>query len=289
MQNPIHIHFVADHKLWPLLKSHLYRCELSYLKCSFYSLENYYDFAGRIPNTHHSGPTAMAKLWTPYILPHWLEKIILIDSDTLWNENIYTLWNHFDRFNSTQMIGIAWEQQSDDLHCNRSSTMVIPSEGVNAGLVLMHLWRMRNVRWDAISELLVVARLERDKMLYQSDQSIYNDIISLKPEWYYPLACEWNVQLYSPVAVQCCPIVWPDRRPKVTHECSDVNRSTARSYGYARIVHCDGKQKPEESVLESPESLSRLPSGRPLTIEELRSRYFDVYARFQKIPINCFV
>ncbi|KER27399.1 hypothetical protein T265_05571 [Opisthorchis viverrini] len=414
MKNPIHVHFVADHELWPLLKSQLHSCKLAYLTCSFYNLENYYDqitinperklltrllktlrqtitgfallgshqdFSANIPNTHHSGPTAMAKLWAPYILPHWLEKTIVVDSDTLWNENIYTLWNHFNRFNSTQvsavqassenclpceffiitsvkwhfrllskhtwlkpttgfallgahqvgclrvsvnfmfylkpnctklaqythlqtnlvlrqtqlepfeylMIGIAWEQQSDDLGCNRSSKVVIPPTGVNSGLVLMNLWRMRYVRWDAISERMIIARLKRDKIFYQSDQAIYNDIIPLKPEWYYPLACEWNVQLYSSVAVQCCPTVWSDRRPKVTHECSDINRNMTGSYGYALLVHCDGKQKPEESYTESPESLSPPPSGRPLTIEELRSRYFDVYVRFRKIPINCFV
>ncbi|TGZ66664.1 hypothetical protein CRM22_005193 [Opisthorchis felineus] len=287
-QNPIHVHFITEYDLWPVLKAQLNNCSLPYLECSFYNLAEYQWFSKRIPNIHHAGSPGVAKLWVPYILPHWVIRTIVVDSDILWNENVETLWKMFDHFTSTQMLGMAWEQQSQDAGCSRSSKTFFPVTGVNSGLVLMHLWRMRAAHWDLITERHIVSFLAVRKYLSQADQDIYNSVLALKPEWLYNLPCEWNVQVYSPIAVQCCPVIWPDRRPKITHECSDVNQTSTRSYGFLRIAHYNKAHKPEDTGWKNARPYNPLPSGFALTIDELRSRYFDVYARFRKIPMNCF-
>ncbi|KAG5443220.1 LARGE xylosyl- and glucuronyltransferase 2-B [Clonorchis sinensis] len=288
-QNPIHVHFITEYDLWPVLKSKLGNCSLPYLECSFYNLAEYQSFAERIPNTNHAGAAGIAKLWVPYILPHWVIRTIFVDTDTLWNENVETLWKIFDNFTSTQMLGIAWEQQSQDAHCRRSSETSLPVTGVNSGLVLMHLSRMRVANWGLITEQHIVSFLAVRKHLSQADQDIYNSVLALKPEWLYSLPCEWNVQVYSPVAVQCCPVIWPDRRPKITHECSDVKQTSTRSYGFLRIAHYNTDNKPEDTGWNNAPPYNPLPSGSALTNDGLRARFFDVYARFRKIPMDCFV
>ncbi|KER27398.1 hypothetical protein T265_13814, partial [Opisthorchis viverrini] len=222
-------------------------------------------FADRIPNIHHAGSAGIAKLWAPYILPHWVIKTIVVDTDILWNENVGTLWKFFDQFTSTQMLGMAWEQQTQDARCRGSSKILFPVTGVNSGLVLMHLSRMRAANWGLITEQHIVSSLAVRKYLSQADQDIYNSVLTLKPEWLHNLPCEWNVQVYSPMAVQCCPVIWPDRRPKITHECSDVKQNSTRSYGFLRVAHYNKANKPEDTGWKNARPYNPLQSGFALT------------------------
>ncbi|GAA52132.1 glycosyltransferase-like protein LARGE2 [Clonorchis sinensis] len=285
-QNIIHMHLVCDRNLWSMLESQLQNCSLPYLKCSFYDVESYVDFAQRIPNGHIAGPSAVAKLWIPYILPPWVIKTIVIDSDLLWNENALMLWKIFEQFKSTQMIGLAWEQQSYDPLCIEDPAKLLPRRGVNGGLVLMHLERMRNIRWDITIEQIIHQRLNQVGILGEGEQEVYSFLIHLKPDWYYGIPCEWNIQVYAAVAVRCCPIIWPDRRPDVSQKCFDV--ADNKSFGFGSLVHYDTPLKPEESGWENSVPVSTPRPGDVLTIDELRSRFLDLYARFQRIPMECF-
>ncbi|KAG5454155.1 LARGE xylosyl- and glucuronyltransferase 2 [Clonorchis sinensis] len=244
------------------------------------------DFAQRIPNGHIAGPSAVAKLWIPYILPPWVIKTIVIDSDMFWNENALMLWKIFEQFKSTQMIGLAWEQQSYDPLCIEDPAKLLPRRGVNGGLVLMHLERMRNIRWDITIEQIIHQRLNQVGILGEGEQEVYSFLIHLKPDWYYGIPCEWNIQVYAAVAVRCCPIIWPDRRPDVSQKCFDV--ADNKSFGFGSLVHYDTPLKPEESGWENSVPVSTPRPGDVLTIDELRSRFLDLYARFQRIPMECF-
>ncbi|KER24163.1 hypothetical protein T265_08101 [Opisthorchis viverrini] len=241
-QNIIHMHLVCDRNLWTMLESQLQNCSLPYLKCSFYDVESYVNFAQRIPNGHITGPTPVAKLWIPYILPPWVIKTIVPDSDMLWNENPLMLWKIFEQFNPTQMIELAWEQQSYDPLCSEDQIKPLPE--------------------------------------------VYSFLIRMKPDWYYRIPCEWNTQVYSAVAVHCCPIIWPDRRPDVSHRCFDV--ADNKSFVIGALVHYDTPLKPEEPGWENSVVAGTPRSGDVLTIDQLRSRFLDVYTRFQRIPMSCF-
>ena len=53
------------------------------VKVSFYDLNTVVDQVEWIPNKHYSGVYGLLKLTLPNILPKWLTKIIVLDTDVI--------------------------------------------------------------------------------------------------------------------------------------------------------------------------------------------------------------
>ncbi|XP_054716888.1 xyloside xylosyltransferase 1-like [Uloborus diversus] len=142
------------------------------------------------------------------VLP--LEKIIIVDADVKFLDDIKSLHGHFDNFTFEALIGIAAEQQPVYRHVLNEyrrlhkETVVgnpLPDgmPGFNSGVLLLNLEKMRHsgLYSDIVNNSSYVVQLvEKYKFKgHLGDQDFYT-LVSLEyPQLFYTLPCSWNRQL----------------------------------------------------------------------------------------------
>lgn len=71
---------------------------------SFYDADDHLSEVSWISNTHYSGVYGLLKLIIPKIIQHTVTKrIIVIDTDLIFLDDIAKLWKLFDSFNHSQV------------------------------------------------------------------------------------------------------------------------------------------------------------------------------------------
>ncbi|ODM91930.1 Glucoside xylosyltransferase 2 [Orchesella cincta] len=113
-----------------------------------------------VPKEHHrnfvispAGPrcTFIRLFLSSYLLN--VDQILYLDTDTIVTGDISKVWSHFKEMNAQQLIGIAPNSQPgpdfDNIHkTNFGGYPHVPPKGVNAGVVLMNLRKMRTIDWN---------------------------------------------------------------------------------------------------------------------------------------------
>ncbi|CAH8452680.1 unnamed protein product [Dicrocoelium dendriticum] len=285
---PIHIHLIRDKSASVLVDALFRSLRMKGFGYSLHDLDKYLHLVSGIPNRHRAGPTALCKVFMESILPTSVEKVIVVDSDTLFNYDIHDLWDHFERFNKLQLIALAWEQQSRDPDCKHLINGPIPPTGVNGGVVLMHLKRMRTKGWKEMRNTALSSILMERGKLSQGEQDVYNTLIRLYPHVYYRFPCEWNTQLYSSVAVSCCPTFWPDRLPNEKDCITRISPGTPAQPNLLRLAHFDRDGKPEEGNRKTTFKEGSKERKFALSHAELIDRFKEMYTRFRAVPLYCF-
>ena len=86
---------------------------------------------------------ATARLFIHEMFPD-LDAGIFLDTDIVLMDNIRNLWNHFSQFNSAQVMGMA---ATENIYSSISYIPYFgpPGVGLNAGVILMNLTRMRRM------------------------------------------------------------------------------------------------------------------------------------------------
>ena len=88
---------------------------------------------------------ATARLFIDKMLPD-VDSGIFLDTDVVLMDNIKNLWNYFSKFNSAQIMGMAATETT--LYNRKNSNLPHfgpPGVGLNAGVILMNLTRMRRM------------------------------------------------------------------------------------------------------------------------------------------------
>ncbi|KAG5454860.1 LARGE xylosyl- and glucuronyltransferase 1, variant 2 [Clonorchis sinensis] len=102
------------------------------LQIILYPYENYLKLIGHARTKHYAGYSAMMKLMAPYIVDSNVQKVIVLDVDLLFNDDIKELWKYFSQFQPGEAIGAVCEQSGE---CQAScSSPAVP------GLVNKVLW-----------------------------------------------------------------------------------------------------------------------------------------------------
>uniref|UniRef100_A0A8D0LBB0 Xyloside xylosyltransferase 1 n=1 Tax=Sphenodon punctatus TaxID=8508 RepID=A0A8D0LBB0_SPHPU len=143
------------------------------------------------------------------ILPADITRIIQLDLDLLYKDNIRELFEEFDRFLPSAVIGIAREMQPVYRHTfwqfrrENPKTMVgePPPDGLpgfNSGVLLLNLEAMRQS--ELYNQLLEPEAMRRlaDKYHFKGhlgDQDFFTLIGMEHPELFHVLDCTWNRQL----------------------------------------------------------------------------------------------
>jgi UDP-xylose:glucoside alpha-1,3-xylosyltransferase len=124
------------------------------------------------------------------LLPHH-ELIIHIDSDAIFLSPVEELWSYFDQMNGSQIAALATEDMNPKTNWNLNHrTAPFPSKyGLNAGIMLMNLTRMREINF--FSELEPIAQKYKG-LLPWFDQDVINVYFYQYPEKYLMLPCKWN-------------------------------------------------------------------------------------------------
>lgn len=95
-------------------------------------------------------PCASQRLFLPSILKH-IDSVIYMDSDSLFLSDPTETWDYFKMFNNSQLAAMAPEHEDRNAGWyNRFARHPFYGElGINSGICLMNLTRMREFEWEA--------------------------------------------------------------------------------------------------------------------------------------------
>ncbi|XP_074030303.1 glucoside xylosyltransferase 1 [Leptinotarsa decemlineata] len=146
-------------------------------------------------------PCAAQRLFLPNLLEN-VDSILYMDTDTLFLTPVETIWEHFSKFNSSQMAALAPEHEDPNVGWyNRFAKHPYYGKlGVNSGVMLMNLTRMRAFRWK---EYVVPIYKKYKLKITWGDQDIINIIFHYHPDKLYVYSCRFNYRpdhcMYSSV------------------------------------------------------------------------------------------
>ncbi|KAG2388291.1 hypothetical protein C9374_000455 [Naegleria lovaniensis] len=177
----IHIHaFVNDQSSENEVRTRISRCEHD-IHLHFYETKS---LDVSMSTTHYSGSSASKKLKFVEFFYGTLEHVILMDTDVLplfGFDDLFDLWSEFNKFNSSQMLGIAQEQS--DFYGTKTA--------YNSGIMLLSIKKlMEQGNW---------VQKMREETLSSSpnpnaDQDVIIRLLEKNSSWKYELECGWNFQ-----------------------------------------------------------------------------------------------
>ncbi|XP_023334739.1 LARGE xylosyl- and glucuronyltransferase 2 [Eurytemora carolleeae] len=136
---------------------------------------------------------ATERLFVPDIFPN-IEKAIYLDTDLIFLRPVEHLWDEFNNFNQNQISAM-----SPCLYHYGSERNKIPffgETGLNAGIMHMHLKRMRNMDGGWTNANLAMFEKYKDQISL-ADQDILNILFHFHPEKIYELPCHWNYRVWQ--------------------------------------------------------------------------------------------
>lgn len=135
-------------------------------------------------------PCAAQRLFLPDILPN-VDSVLYMDTDTLFFTPVEDVWNYFRLMNSSQIAAVSPEHEDPNVGWyNRFAQHPYYGKlGVNSGVMLMNLTRMRIFRW---SEYVVPIYKKYKYKITWGDQDIINIIFHYHSDKLYIYSCRYN-------------------------------------------------------------------------------------------------
>ena len=193
-------------------------------------------------------PCASLRLFLTKLLPE-VDSVIYLDTDTLFLRPPEELWSYFQKFSSKQVAGLVNECDENQKFCwykHHAKHPYVKPYGVNSGVMLMNLTRLRKMKWE--NELITIYSNNKEKLRY-GDQDILNIFFHSHFKYLYKLPCEWN---YRPDF--CFDVPLCDRAVKhgigVLHGCRSVFHKSNLQPEFYTIYKAFHKYEFDESVEE---------------------------------------
>nr|XP_039262450.1 LARGE xylosyl- and glucuronyltransferase 1-like [Styela clava] len=201
---PIHMHFIVDAPAKKILGTLFRTWDVSDFTVSFYLADKLEPKVSWIPNLHYSGVYGLMKLLLLDVLPVEIDKVIILDIDLIFLEDIGKLWDQFSQFVDNQVIGLV-ENQSD-WYLGKVTKHPWPAlgRGFNTGLMLLHCEKLRQIKWNEIWESITKKELLTFSATALADQDIINAVIKEHQDTVFILPCFWNVQLSMNTNSESC-------------------------------------------------------------------------------------
>ncbi|XP_072136689.1 glucoside xylosyltransferase 2 [Mobula birostris] len=191
-EDVLHPQFESSIKAWP----YLYKSRLEY---SLYPI----NFSMGNPQEWKKlfKPCAAQRLFLPMILKD-VDSLLYVDTDVLFLRPVDDVWKFLRLFNSTQLAAMALEHEIPKIgwYSRFARHPYYGVAGVNSGVMLMNLTRMRSqlfknsmiptgLRWE---ELLYPLYHKYKNAITWGDQDLLNIIFHYNPEYLYVFPCQWN-------------------------------------------------------------------------------------------------
>ncbi|CAD5115965.1 DgyrCDS4895 [Dimorphilus gyrociliatus] len=135
---------------------------------------------------------ATQRIFIPYIIsPGVTNRVLYVDTDVLFLRSVKDLWGFFDHFNSSQLSALAPEHEDRAMSWyKRFARHPYYGElGVNSGVMLMDLERMRAQKWK---EKMIEYFNTYEKNTTWGDQDLINIYFSFSPDQLFIYDCQWN-------------------------------------------------------------------------------------------------
>ena len=145
---------------------------------------------------------ASQRLFLPAILIDY-DSIIYLDTDVLVFTPITQIWSFFNQMNQTQLAAATYESEdySSNWYYRFARHPYYPPYGLNSGVMLMNLTRMRKFGWT--ERLPSILNEYRSKIVW-GDQDIINIIFSKNIDRIFVMDCSWNYRPDHCVYSQTC-------------------------------------------------------------------------------------
>ncbi|RXG60155.1 Glucoside xylosyltransferase 2 [Armadillidium vulgare] len=133
---------------------------------------------------------ASIRLFLPSLLKY-VDSVIYVDTDVLFLAPLDELWSHFKHMNASQMVALAPEHEDPATGWyNRFAKHPYYGKlGVNSGVMLMNLTRLRNFGWV---DYMAPIEKEFHSKISWGDQDIINIVFHYHPDKLYLMGCEYN-------------------------------------------------------------------------------------------------
>ncbi|TFK11560.1 protein phosphatase 1L-like [Platysternon megacephalum] len=195
-------HIFAEDSLKPEFEKKLREWPSSYTKKFEYTV---YPIAFSVGNAQEwkklFKPCAAQRLFLPVILKD-VDSLLYVDTDVLFLRPIDDIWSFLKEFNSTQLAAMAPEHEIPKIgwYSRFARHPYYGTTGVNSGVMLMNLTRIRNTHFK---NSMIPTGLTWEEMLYPlyqkyknyitwGDQDLLNIIFYFNPECLYVFPCQWN-------------------------------------------------------------------------------------------------
>jgi len=191
-EKPLHVHVFTDDRLWPKFSESLQHWQRAITWRSFsYTLYLTNFPADQADEWRHLFKLcASQRLFIPDLLTT-TDALLYVDTDVLFLRPPEDLWSFFESFNDSHIAALSPETEdaSTNWYVRFARHPYYKPLGVNSGVMLMNLSRMRDFRWsDYLTPILVKYRYN----ITWGDQDIINIIFSANPDKLYVFGCEWN-------------------------------------------------------------------------------------------------
>lgn len=205
--NPIHLHLVTDPPARETLGVLLSTWRLHAFSVSYYSAAEARLLVDWVPNSHYSGVYGLMKLSLPDLLPAWVTRVVVLDTDLMLAADIAELWAFFAAMRR-EGRWVAMVENQSDWYLGKLSVQRNPwpalGRGFNSGVMLLDLPAMRKMQWhDAWTRVARMALLQHATATL-ADQDIFNAVIKERPEIHHALPCFWNVQISDNTLTDYC-------------------------------------------------------------------------------------
>ncbi|XP_039271125.2 glucoside xylosyltransferase 1-like [Styela clava] len=145
---------------------------------------------------------ASQRLFLPTVLSEDIDSVIFVDTDVIFLSDVFQLWSVFAEFNSTQLSAMCIEYEDEKMgwYNRLGRTPYYGKTGLNAGIILMNLTRMRKAKFrnDFKHSLMTWKDMLQplyDKYQYSltwGEQDLLNIIFHYNSDMLYELSCDWN-------------------------------------------------------------------------------------------------
>ncbi|XP_070508711.1 glucoside xylosyltransferase 2 isoform X2 [Chironomus tepperi] len=170
-------------------------------------------------------PCASQRLFLPSLLPHH-DSILYVDCDVIFLSSPDLVYQHFKSFDESQMSAMASESENFNTgwYTRFARHPFYQPFGVNSGVMLMNLTRMRNVNFE--DKIQPIYQKYRNKLAW-GDQDILNIYFHEHPHEMHLMKCEYNYR--------------PDHC-MYTSQC-DISSGVKVLHGNRGYFHKEGKQR----------------------------------------------
>ncbi|CAH8862959.1 unnamed protein product [Trichobilharzia szidati] len=284
-------HFIVDEKSYEFMKELMLDWNLDGIDVKYYDVNKYEKQIHSFKSGHYSGYRSYLKLLITQILPPEVDKVILLDSDMLFNDDIVKLWKLFNEFNEDQCIGIVAEQNPTFYSNMGHKFWPNLGFGYNAGLLLIDLAKLRKRQWDKLWMKVVFYLMKQKGRLPTAEQDVINAMLSQNKRWLYEIPCEWNIQLSAFSLRQRCPVVWKFIfSDKNQEEFNEVKTISLLKYPIAKLLHFNAHVKPEYFYpipLRFPSATGRW--NEYYSTIQLSRMYLQFYYNLRGMSRHCFI
>ncbi|XP_055902747.1 glucoside xylosyltransferase 2 isoform X2 [Eupeodes corollae] len=149
-------------------------------------------------------PCAAQRLFLPSLLRN-TDATLYVDTDVLFLSSALDTWSHFKNFNASQIAGLSPEHEDTQIGWyNRFARHPFYGRlGVNSGVMLMNLTRMRLFDWE--NEILKLYKEYKSQITW-GDQDLINILFYYHPDKLYIFPCIFNYRPDHCMYVNVCNI-----------------------------------------------------------------------------------